>query len=399
MGSTNLVNDRIPYDMIVIGAGPAGCTIATLLSKAGWKTAIVDRKTLPIQKLCGEFLSPEAGPILNELDLNSRIRKYAPEIRTATIHTGKGPGARFPLPDPGWGIGRTSLDRILIERARTAGVRVLLDRKVTEIDPPFSSSDDPSASITIQQITAGSHSESILESSLIAGAWGKRSGLDQFFQRPFLQRTSGYAGFSKHFVRKGKEQSQNRIELYTFPSGYCGFLPIQGGQWNLCALCKPSVLDEMPQVSWSRIRSRLLEHNPVLRERLNAFQPAENKMRTVGQVYTGPKQLNQVPLPLLGDAAGLIPPYTGFGQTMAMAAGQMLANFLKKKGRPQSRKAYHSMLESWRQNWRNRYRRNTAIINENLHSLLLNQSRASAITRLLHVCPRIGTALYSLTRA
>jgi digeranylgeranylglycerophospholipid reductase len=45
------------YDVIVVGAGPAGCTAARVTAAAGFKTLVVDRrKEIGIPIHCGEFL-------------------------------------------------------------------------------------------------------------------------------------------------------------------------------------------------------------------------------------------------------------------------------------------------------------------------------------------------------
>ncbi|MFW9890437.1 MAG: NAD(P)-binding protein, partial [Candidatus Thorarchaeota archaeon] len=45
------------YDVIVVGAGPAGCTAARVTAAAGFKTLIIDRrKKIGVPIHCGEFL-------------------------------------------------------------------------------------------------------------------------------------------------------------------------------------------------------------------------------------------------------------------------------------------------------------------------------------------------------
>ena len=52
-------------DVIVVGAGPAGAATAILFAEQGLETMIVDRGRLPRPKICGEYLSPEAGRLLD----------------------------------------------------------------------------------------------------------------------------------------------------------------------------------------------------------------------------------------------------------------------------------------------------------------------------------------------
>ena len=48
------------YDIIIIGAGPAGASAARELHKSGFSVLIIDKKRLPREKLCAGGLTPEA---------------------------------------------------------------------------------------------------------------------------------------------------------------------------------------------------------------------------------------------------------------------------------------------------------------------------------------------------
>jgi len=54
------------YDLVVVGAGPAGALAATTAAEAGLKTAIIEQKSFPRQKLCGGFISARALTLLPE---------------------------------------------------------------------------------------------------------------------------------------------------------------------------------------------------------------------------------------------------------------------------------------------------------------------------------------------
>lgn len=55
------------YDAVIAGAGPAGSALAAFLGRAGWKVLLADRARFPRPKPCGEFMSPEALPVLESL--------------------------------------------------------------------------------------------------------------------------------------------------------------------------------------------------------------------------------------------------------------------------------------------------------------------------------------------
>lgn len=61
------------YDVVIIGAGPAGCAAARTLSSAGLSAGLFDKAVFPRDKVCGDALIPDAFHALKELGLTQRV--------------------------------------------------------------------------------------------------------------------------------------------------------------------------------------------------------------------------------------------------------------------------------------------------------------------------------------
>jgi menaquinone-9 beta-reductase len=61
------------YDVIIVGAGPAGSALAALLGRGGARVLLVDRATFPREKPCGEYMSPGALGVLDRLGILDAI--------------------------------------------------------------------------------------------------------------------------------------------------------------------------------------------------------------------------------------------------------------------------------------------------------------------------------------
>ncbi|MBI2922746.1 MAG: NAD(P)/FAD-dependent oxidoreductase [Planctomycetes bacterium] len=61
------------FDVIVVGAGPAGSTLAALLGAQGLRILLLDRATFPREKPCGEYMSPEALATLHRSGALPRV--------------------------------------------------------------------------------------------------------------------------------------------------------------------------------------------------------------------------------------------------------------------------------------------------------------------------------------
>jgi menaquinone-9 beta-reductase len=61
------------YDVIIIGAGPAGCAAARTLASAGFSVGLFDKAIFPRDKICGDALIPDAHHVLKKLGLMERV--------------------------------------------------------------------------------------------------------------------------------------------------------------------------------------------------------------------------------------------------------------------------------------------------------------------------------------
>ena len=61
------------YDVIIIGAGPAGSTVSTLLAREGHRALLLEKSWFPREKLCGEFITPECLNVFDRLGVSERM--------------------------------------------------------------------------------------------------------------------------------------------------------------------------------------------------------------------------------------------------------------------------------------------------------------------------------------
>lgn len=113
------------YDIIIIGAGPTGCTAARTLTHAGYKVLLVEKFKLPRYKSCSGVL------IKKTMDLVSLyFGEPVPDVTMCTPTENKGmiftndKGKEYRFQQPGLNIWRSSFDNWLAEKAMEQGAEI-----------------------------------------------------------------------------------------------------------------------------------------------------------------------------------------------------------------------------------------------------------------------------------
>jgi len=130
----------IDYDIIVVGAGPAGSTAGYLLKKSGLNVLVIDKDKFPRKKLCGGMITLKTLQLLKtiygETPSSLRDKKiidfstfdYEINYRMSRIVSKKTSESPYNFVD------RTIYDNFLFEKAKEAGVEVIEGEMVKSVD-------------------------------------------------------------------------------------------------------------------------------------------------------------------------------------------------------------------------------------------------------------------------
>jgi flavin-dependent dehydrogenase len=115
-------------DLLVVGGGPAGLATAIHGARAGLEVAVVERRSGPIDKACGEGLMPHTVRQLDRLDVHPEGRPFRGVSYTDGVRQVNAP-FRF---GAGRGVARTELHGALFDVAKNVGV-LMIHEQVGEI--------------------------------------------------------------------------------------------------------------------------------------------------------------------------------------------------------------------------------------------------------------------------
>lgn len=297
-------------DVAIIGAGPAGSTLAALLARRGVSVALFDRDAFPRDKLCGEFLSYDALPILGPLGVLDAIdAARAPHIDRCRV-IGSHRTYEFALPKPARGVSRLFFDDLLLRTAAASGARRFDGHPVTALDE--------------------------IRATVTVGAWGRWGRFDQHLHRGFARdRSHRNFGFKRHYTALEPTSS---IDLYSFARGYLGVNAVEGGITNICGLVHASRLAGH-KGRWDAFVETIRAERPRLEQLYAAHQPAQDGYLSSEPVIFRARSAVEGGVFMIGDASGIIDPLTGNGMAMALQSALLAAPRLLRLIEQPSRRA------------------------------------------------------------
>lgn len=379
------------FDVAVVGGGLAGCSAAITLAKQGYRVGLFEAKAYPHDKVCGEFMSPECGDLLDELGVMPAIQALKPTQMTQTrITTPTGFVWDADMPAPAIGFSRYALDQLLADRARSLGVRVRERTTVTQIDGNLQTGFSLKVRSGGTSMQRGEQSP--IRARVVIAAHGKRGNLDRALKRKFLHVPQPYIGLKTHFYGA---PVPNRVELHTFPGGYCGLSEVEGDRVNACLLVRQETFHQVSGQNIDQFVTWMSTQNAHLGDWMQQARQVQPRWLSIASVPFVNKQVIERDVLMTGDAAGLIAPLAGDGMGMALAGGKLVADnvtmFLDGQTNTTQLKQYYAT--QWHRQFSGRLR-----LGRLLQAVMLRPHLVSPGLHVVRALPALGNYFITHTR-
>jgi geranylgeranyl reductase family protein len=308
-------------DAVVVGGGPAGSALATLLAHRGHDVLLLDAARFPRDKVCGEGVSPEAWRLLDALGATDAVRGLSPyPLRGMRLVSPDGTafqGVYRGRERPGFAVRRLRLDAVLLDVARRAGVEVREGARVSRL----LREGDAVAGVVVETggVAHGVHAR------VVAAADGRRSvvarSLGLLREHPRRRR----------FAVRGHWEGMDALgefgEMHVGGGGYCGVAPLAPTVANVAFVLDARDLAPAAGDLERFYRETLSRRWPRLAERLERARLLEPP-RAIGPLALECRAVTAAGAVLVGDAAGFYDPFTGEGVTLALRTAELAAEAL-----------------------------------------------------------------------
>ncbi len=318
------------YDAIIVGAGPAGSSAAIYCNKLGLNTLLLDKSIFPRDKICGDALSGKSVKILEELDLLQDLDKLDgaivnriifgnPNHSECELHLNKSLNKRHI--SHGFVIPRKIFDNYLFKKASDVS-NVVSGFKVEDLIY------DKSQVVGVKgKSNKGIHKKYF--GNIVLGADGPYSIVSR--RTGLYNSDMNYTAVGLRCYYENVEDLTDQIELHyvneTIP-GYFWIFPAGNKKANIgVGLLKSRAKKkkyDLQQIMKQVINSKNFKHRF---KNSNALEKPKGWNLPFGNTK---RENHGNGFLLLGDAAGLVDPFTGEGIGNAMESGKIAADIVLK---------------------------------------------------------------------
>ncbi len=314
------------FDVLIVGAGPAGAACAMTLGQTGLSVAILDKAVFPRDKTCGDALSID---VINQLSILSPVlaasfAEFAQKTSVNSIRVFSPDRSYIDISidiDGKYGqiCKRLDFDNLLVQHVKQFPTIHLFENCSVQ------SIDQQSDRIILET------SEGIFKGQILVGADGAYSVVSRHLGTIKTERKHYSAGLRVYYEGVSFLNTGHFIELHFLREllpGYLWIFPLPDNKANVGLGMLSSIVSKK-KINLRETLQRFLSTDASLKERFKNARPLENVKGHGLPLGSKQRVISGARILLTGDAASLIDPLTGEGIGNAIRSGRIAGDHIK----------------------------------------------------------------------
>ncbi len=307
-----------PCDVLVIGGGPAGSTIATLLAQQGRNVVLLEKAHHPRFHI-GESLLPGNVALFERLGVREQVAKIgmpkfgiefvSPDLdHCSYVDFSEG---WDPSKDSAWQVRRSDLDEILFRNAESKGALTLEGARVNQVD-------FDAAGATVRAALDDGATR-FWRARFVVDASGRDTVLANKFkskQKNPKHNSTALFGHFRH-ARRLEGRREGNISICWFEHGWFWFIPLADGTTSVGAVCWAYYLKARDKPLKDYFYDTIAL-SPELHDRLKGATLVDDAVHATGNFAYASTHATGERYLMLGDAFTFIDPMFSSGVYLAM---------------------------------------------------------------------------------
>ena len=316
-------------DVVVIGGGPAGSTVSTLLAQQGYRVELFEREKFPRFHI-GESLIPETYWVLKRLNMLQKmqeshfVKKYSVQFVNASGKL----SAPFYFWDnkphecsQTWQVVRSEFDQMMLNHAKENGVNVHEGVRVMEV----LFDNDRAVGVTIKN-EDGSLQD--VKARVVVDASGQNgllmNRLNLRVWDPILNKGAIWTYWEGAYRDTGRDEGATMVLQTTSKKGWFWYIPQHD---NIVSVGVVAPFDYLfkGRTNYAQTYEEEVERCPAVKQRISSGKRVAGYFATKDYSYRS-KQVAGNGWVLIGDAVGFLDPLYSSGVLLALKSGELAAD-------------------------------------------------------------------------
>jgi flavin-dependent dehydrogenase len=320
---SSIVEPCTSCDVLVIGGGPAGSTISTLLAEQGWNVHVLEKDSHPRFHI-GESLLPQSVPMLRRLGVLPEVEKigivkYGAELvshrygRSQMFHFAKAYDDSQPY---AFEVKRAEFDAILARNAAEKGAQFFEGVRAQRAE--FR----PGRTSLVHTEDRTGHLRT-WEARFLVDASGRDTFLSAQLGGKHRSKKHGSAAVFSHFegVTRLTGMDEGNITAAWLDDGWCWLIPFKDGTMSVGVVCHPDYIKSR-RTPLDQFLLDTLRQSPPIAKRMESARPLTPTYAAANFSYRRHTMSGDGYL-MIGDAFAFIDPVFSSGVHLALNSGTL----------------------------------------------------------------------------